>query len=62
MGPLLKPVQVSPNGICCINCITQLSVISKLTQDALIPTKCVVDKDVKEHHTQGRPLRDTICH
>ena len=38
----------------------QLSVISKLVEGALDLTVYVV-KDIKEHLSQDKPLRDTTC-
>ena len=65
LGPLLKPVQVSQNGIPClryVNRITQLSVIHKLAEGALDPTVNVIDEDVKNHWTSYKPLWDTVYH
>ena len=63
MGPLLQPVQVSLDGFPsfqCINCTTQLGVIRKLAEGALDAIIYVIDKDVEEHQSQDRPLRDSL--
>ena len=64
MGPLLKPVQVPLDGFPSfqyINCTTQLGAICKLAEGALDAIVYVIDKDVEEHQSQDRPLRDTAC-
>ena len=51
LGPLLEPVQVSLNGIpslWCVDCTTQLGVISKLAESALDATVNVTDEDIKD--------------
>jgi len=37
-------------------------VISKLVEGALNPTLQVIDKDIKEHLSQGKFLQDTTCY
>jgi len=64
MGPLLHPVHVPLYGFPsfqCIDCTAQLGVLFKLAEGALSAIVCVIDKDVEEHLSQGRPLRDTTC-
>jgi len=39
----------------CINCNTQLGVISKLAKGVLNPIIYIIDKDVKEYWYQDRP-------
>jgi len=59
MGPHLKPVQLTLDGIpsfCDIICTTQLGIISKLAMGTLHPIICVIDKDVKEYQSKGEPL------
>ncbi|PKU41108.1 hypothetical protein llap_8578 [Limosa lapponica baueri] len=65
MGPPLKPVQVPLDGIPSlmrVNHATQLGVIGKLAEGALYPTVYVSDKDVKQHWSQYRFLRNTTRH
>ncbi|GAB0186614.1 mitochondrial enolase superfamily member 1 [Grus japonensis] len=65
MGPPLQPVKVPLDGIPSlqrVNHTTQLGVIGKLAEGALDPTVHVTDKDVKQHWSQYRPLRNTTCH
>jgi len=45
----------------CIDCTTQLSIISKLAEVTLNPTVYVTDKDVEEHQFQDKLLEDTAC-
>ena len=55
-------VQVPLNGIPsfhCDNCTTQFGVISNLAEGALNSILDVIDKDVKEHQHQERPVGDT---
>ena len=62
---LFKHVQVPLDSIppfCCVNCTTQLGVISKLAEGTLNPTVLVIDKDVKEHWSQEGPLGDASHH
>ncbi|KAK4819077.1 hypothetical protein QYF61_025310 [Mycteria americana] len=64
-GPPLKSVKVPPDGIPslqCVDCTTQLGVISKLAEGALNPTVHVTNKDVKQCRSQYRPLRNATCH
>ena len=42
-------------SFCRINCITQLGVISKLSEGALNPIVHVIAEDVKEYQSQDRP-------
>ncbi|KAK4808149.1 hypothetical protein QYF61_000129 [Mycteria americana] len=54
-GPPLKPVKVPLDGIPslqCVDCTTQLGVVSKLAEGALNPTAPVTDKDVKRCRSQ----------
>ena len=41
---------------------TQLGVISKFAEGALDSIVNVIDKDVKEHQSQDRPLGDATCY
>jgi len=58
MGPQLKPVQVSLDGIPSlkhVDCTTQFGVICKLAEGALNPTANatnVTDEDIKQHRSQ----------
>jgi len=55
MGPPLKPVKVSQDGIPSlqhVNRTTQLGVTSKLAEGALNPTLHVADKDGKQYQSQ----------
>ncbi|KAJ7399479.1 testosterone 17-beta-dehydrogenase 3-like [Pitangus sulphuratus] len=45
-----------------LDTVIQLYVICKLAEGTLNPTVCVIDKDIKEHQSQDRALRDTIRH
>lgn len=50
MGPLLKPVKVSPGDIPSlkhVNFITQLAVVCQLAESVLTPTVYVIDKAIK---------------
>ncbi|KAK4812204.1 hypothetical protein QYF61_009096 [Mycteria americana] len=61
----LNPVKVPLHGtpsLQRVNRTTQLGVISKLAEGALDPTVRVVKKDVKQHHSQYQPLRNTTRH
>ncbi|GAB0196099.1 cAMP-dependent protein kinase inhibitor alpha [Grus japonensis] len=65
MGPLLQPVKVPLDGIPSlqqVNRSTQLEVVGKLAEGALDPTVHVSNRDVKQHRSQYRPLRNTTCH
>ncbi|KAK4822199.1 hypothetical protein QYF61_011840 [Mycteria americana] len=65
MGPLIKLVQVSLDGILYlrhVNHTTQLGVTCKLAEGALHPTVYVIDENIEQHWSQYRPLRDTTCH
>jgi len=65
MGPLLKPVQVSLDGIpsfCCISRTSQFGIVCKFVEGALDPIICVIDKDVKEHRSSDRPAGCATCH
>ena len=63
MGPFLKPVQVTLDGIpsfYCINCTAWCHL--KLAEGVADPTLPVIDKDGEEHWSQDRPrLTDTTC-
>ncbi|KAK4810558.1 hypothetical protein QYF61_004521 [Mycteria americana] len=64
-GPLLKPVEVPLDGIPSLQCVdhtTRLGVICKLAEGALNPTVHVANKDVKQHRSQYRPLRNATHH
>ncbi|XP_048790014.1 uncharacterized protein LOC125688256 [Lagopus muta] len=64
-SPALQPVEVPLNGIPSfhrINRTTQLGVVSKLAEGALNSLIDVINKDVKEHRSQDRPLGDTTCY
>ena len=64
-GPPLKPVKVPLGGIPsfqCVNRITELGVIGKLGEGAFNPTVQVANKNVKQHQSQYRPLRNTTHH
>jgi len=55
MGLPLKPVKVLLDGIPslqCVDCTTQLGVVSKVAEGALNPTVLVASKDVKHHQCQ----------
>lgn len=58
MHPLFEWVHAPLDGVpplYCINCTTQLDVISKLAKGTLNPTVYVTDKDVEEHQSWDRP-------
>ncbi|KAK4827563.1 hypothetical protein QYF61_019187 [Mycteria americana] len=64
-GPPLKPVRVPLDGIPPlqhVDCTTQLGVVGKLAEGALNATVHVADKDVKQHRSQYRPLRNATRH
>lgn len=48
-------------SFCLIDCTTDLGVVSKLSEDALDLSDYVIDKHVKEHRFQDRPLEGTTC-
>lgn len=55
LSPLLKPVWVPLDGIpslVCVDSTPQLSVISKLSEDAFDPTVNVIDEDSKDYQSQ----------
>ena len=55
LGLLLKTVWVPLNAIpslWCVDCTSQLGVISKLAEGAFDPTVNVTDEDIKEHWRQ----------
>ncbi|KAK4826701.1 hypothetical protein QYF61_010916 [Mycteria americana] len=65
MGPPLKPVKVLLDCIPSLQQVdrtTQLGVVGKLAEGALNPTVHVADKDVKQHWSQYRPLRNATRH
>jgi len=52
VGPLFKCVLVPCGDIpsfYCVNCTTQLGVVSRLAEGTLYPIIYVIDKDVEEH-------------
>ncbi|GAB0205392.1 cAMP-dependent protein kinase inhibitor alpha [Grus japonensis] len=52
MVPLLKLIQVPPDGILSlrhVNCTTQLGGVCKLAEGALNPTVYVIDEDIKQY-------------
>ncbi|PKU46981.1 rna-directed dna polymerase from mobile element hypothetical protein [Limosa lapponica baueri] len=64
-GTLLKPVQVPLDGIPSLQRVdsaTQPGVIRKLAEGALNTTVYVTNKDVKQHWSLYRPLRNTTHH
>ena len=48
-------------SFCCVNCTTQLGVISKLAKGTFNSTVCIIDKGVEEHWPYDRPLGDITC-
>ncbi|KAK4826033.1 hypothetical protein QYF61_003854 [Mycteria americana] len=65
MGPPLKSVKAPLDGITspqCVDRTTQLGVIGKLAEGALNLTVHVTSKDVKQHWSQYRPLRNVTRH
>ncbi|KAK4831361.1 hypothetical protein QYF61_017492 [Mycteria americana] len=65
MGPLLKPVKVSLDGIPSLrhaNCTTQLGVICKLAEGALNPAIYVIDEDIKYFLTSQRSQNSYLSH
>ena len=64
MGPCFYFAEVPLDGIpsfCCMDCTTQLSVISKLAEGAQSITS-VTDEDAEERRSYNRPLGDTATH
>lgn len=63
--PPLKPTKVPVYGISsfqCVDCTTQLGVISKPDQGTLNSTVCVTGKDYIQFWSQYQLLRNTACH
>lgn len=53
MYPLSELVQVRLDGVpsfCCVNCTTQLGIISKFPEGVLSPIINVTDEDVKREY------------
>lgn len=64
MGLPLEPVQVPLDDISslqCVNSTTQLSAISKLSEDALNPTVLDIDVKMVSVPTPEKPLITGLC-
>ena len=58
VGPLFKPLDFP--FFFCINCITQLGVITKLFEGAFYSTVQVICEDVEGDQSQGATLIDIL--